>query len=134
METTVMDIHDMNKLMLSLELSKNVITKDYLCKLSEYEVADIPEKLKQLDISEYTRMFKFKKMVYDKNENVIDKLVTVLNAAYSSKATVVTLISGHKFFTEYYVGIVGKDIEQRRKSNMKTAKFIQFALLLRYKG
>ena len=27
-----------------------------------------------------------------------------------------------------------QDIEQRRKSNMKTAKFIQFALLLRYKG
>ena len=51
METTVMDIHDMNKLMLSLELSKNVITKDYLCKLSEYEVADIPDKLNQLDIS-----------------------------------------------------------------------------------
>ena len=134
METTVMDIHDMNKLMLSLELSKNVITKDYLCKLSEYEVADIPEKLKQLDISEYTRMFKFKKMVYDKNENVIDKLVTVLNAAYSSKATVVTLISGHKFFTEYYVGIVGKDIEQRNTDVTTQKATLSGALIGNFPG
>ena len=29
METTVMDIHDMNKLMLSLELSKNVMVLEY---------------------------------------------------------------------------------------------------------
>ena len=31
-----------------------------------------------------------------------------------------------------YAKILRQDIEQRRKSNMKTAKFIQFALLLRY--
>ena len=35
MENKVMNLQDMNKLALSLEVSKDVITKDYLYKLSK---------------------------------------------------------------------------------------------------
>lgn len=80
--------------------------------LSEYEVAEIPEELKALDISDYTRIYKFTKMVSDKKESVIDKLVTVINAAYSSNATVVTLIEGHPDSTDYYLGVINKEINQ----------------------
>lgn len=112
METKLAEVHDMEQLVLSLDLARDVITKDYLYKLGGYEVAEIPEKLKQLDIAVYTRIYKFTKMVSDQKENVIDKLVTVLNAAYSGNATVVTLICGHKSVTEYYMGVVSKNIEQ----------------------
>ena len=112
MDTKLAEVQDFNKLALSLDLAKDVITKDYLYKLSDYEVAEMPEQLKDLDIAEYTRIYKFTKMVSDKKESVIDKLVTVLNAAYSSNATVVTLISGHEKYTEYFLGVVSKDIEQ----------------------
>ena len=100
----------------SLELAKNVITKEYLYQLSEYQVAELPEELMKLDIAEYTRVYKFTKMVSDKKESVIDKFVTVLNAAYASKATVVTLISGHKEYTDYYLGVVSKDVSQQNES------------------
>ena len=100
MNTELEEVQDINKLTQSLELVKDVITKDYLYQLSEYQVAELPQELKSLDISEYTRIYKFTKMVSDKKESVIDKFVTVLNAAYSSNATVVTLISGHKQYTD----------------------------------
>ena len=93
------EIHDMNKLAVSLDLAKDVITKEYLYKLQDYEVKEIPKELQNLDISEYTRIYKFTKMVSDKNESVIDKLVTVLNAAYSSSATLITRVSVRKIFT-----------------------------------
>ena len=113
MDTKLAEVQDTKKMMASLELATNVITKDYLYELSEYEVAELPDELKKLDVTEYTRVYKLTKMVSDKKESVIDKMVTVLNAAYSSNATVITLISGHKDYTEYYLGVVSKDISQQ---------------------
>lgn len=116
MNTELAEVRDTNKLAQSLQLAKDVITKDYLYQLSEYRVAELPDELKQLDIAEYTRIYKFTRMVSDKKESVIDKFVTVLNAAYSSNATVVTLISGHKEYTDYYLGVVSKDVSQQRET------------------
>ncbi|MCD7828642.1 MAG: DUF87 domain-containing protein [Clostridiales bacterium] len=115
MDTKLAEAQDVQKMTASLELAMNVITKDYLYQLADYEVAELPEELKNLDIAEYTRVYRFTKMVSDKNESVIDKMVTVLNAAYSSNATVITLISGHKDYTEYYLGVVSKDISQQNQ-------------------
>lgn len=113
MQTKLAEIHDMNKLALSLGLAKDVITKDYLYQLSEYTVAELPQELREIEIAEYTRIYKLTRMVSDKKESVLDKLVTVLNAAYSSNATVVALISGHKECTDYYLGVVSKEASQQ---------------------
>lgn len=102
-----------NKFGTSLELAKEVITKEYLYRLKDYEVASIPQNLRDINISEYSRIYKLKRIVSDKNESMFDKLVTVLNAAYSSNATVVTLIDGHKDHTDIYLGVVSKDVEQK---------------------
>ncbi|SDB13819.1 ATP-binding protein [Butyrivibrio sp. INlla16] len=114
MNSNVQEVLDTNKMMSSLDLAKDVITKDYLYKLGEYEVAEIPAELAEINIADWVRIFKFTKMVSDKNENNIDKMVTVLNAAYSIGATVVTLIVGKKNITEYYLGVVSKDISQEK--------------------
>jgi len=116
METKLAEIRDYEQLSASIELAKDIITKDYLYKLEDYEVSEIPAELKSLDIAEYTRLYRFKKFVSDKKENTIDKLVTVFNAAYSSHATVVTLIKGYGSYTDYYLGVVSKDIEQNAVS------------------
>ena len=116
MYTELAEIQDLNELAESINLAKDIITKDYLYQLSKYEVVELPNELKELDISEYTRIYKFTKMVSDKNESVIDKFVTVLNAAYSSNATVITLISGHKEYTDYYLGVVSKDVSQQNET------------------
>lgn len=113
MGTEVADKRDIEQLSLSIELAKDIITKDYLYKLDEYEIKEIPTELKSLEISEYTRFFKLKKFVTDKKENTIEKLVTVFHAAYTSKASVVALLKGYGSYTEYYLGIVSKDIEQK---------------------
>lgn len=118
METRLEEINkdSMNRLIQSLETAKDVITKDYLYKLSKYEVEPIPRKLRNLEIADYVRIYKFTKLVADKNESVIDKLVTVLNAAYSSHATIVAIISGHEAYTDYYLGVVSKDVDQQEES------------------
>ncbi|EJP19371.1 PF01935 domain protein [Lachnoanaerobaculum sp. ICM7] len=108
MNTELSEIQDINKLNESLLLAKDIITKDYLYQLNQYQVVDMPTELRELDITEYTRIYKFTKMVSDKKESVIDKFVTVLNAAYLSNATVVTFIKSNKEYTDYYLGVVNK--------------------------
>ncbi len=110
MKEGLTEIQDKNQLIKSLNLAQNIVTKDYLYKLKDYEVEELPEPLRDLSMFDYTRIYKIKKIVFDKNENTIDKLVTVLNAAYACRATVVTLICGNEEKTDYYIGVVNKDI------------------------
>ena len=114
MESKLADVRDINKLASSIGLAKDIITKDYLYELEKYEVCELPSELKEIEISEYTRLYRFRKLVSDKKENTIDKLVTVLNAAYTSDATVITVIKGEKNHTDYYLGVVSKDIYQEK--------------------
>lgn len=123
-----------NRLMQSLETAKDVITKDYLYKLTKYEVQELPRALRNLEIADYVRIYKFTKLVADKNESVIDKFVTVLNAAYSSHATVVTLISGHETYTDYYFGVVSKDMEQQEESVQTQGAILQGVLTGNFPG
>ena len=59
MENAITEILDNNELASALNMAKDIITKDYLYKLEDYEVVDIPDTLKELDIAEYTRIYKF---------------------------------------------------------------------------
>ena len=106
MDTTLADVRDNLELSNALLTAKDIVTTEYLYHLENYEVYELPDELKEVDISAFVRLYRFKKLVTDKEENTIDKLVTVLNAAYSSRATVVTIIRGTPDEVEYYLGVV----------------------------
>lgn len=134
MEIQLAEIQDTDKFAHSLELANDIITKDYLYHLNDYEVAPIPGEMKEIDIAEYTRIYKFTKMVSDKKENFIDRFVTVLNAAYSSNASIVTFIFGQKDSVEYYLGVVSKDIDQQRESIKTQGETLKGVLLGNFPG
>lgn len=114
MEKEIAEYRNLKELSLALELADDIVSKNYLYRLEKMEVCDLPSELNDIDIIEYSRIYKFRKFVSDKSENMIDKLVTVLNAAYSSNATVITIICGHETYTDYYLGVVSKDIGQEK--------------------
>lgn len=112
MTTELADSRDFQELANALTLASDVITKDYLCQLKSCELCPLPDELEDVDIAEYTRLYHFRRFVLDKDEPTLDKLVTVLNAAYTSHSTVLTIINGHASYTDYYVGVVSKDVDQ----------------------
>lgn len=113
-EDISLDIRDAKRLDDSFALAKNIITRNYLYQLQDFTPYPLPEKLQNIDIADYTRLFRFRKLISDKSESVLDKMVTVLTAAYTSNASVLTIIMGDAVKTEYYLGVVSKDIEQER--------------------
>ena len=102
-------VQDSSKLAGSLNLAENIVAKEYLQNLNSFEVLDMSQKLRDLQINDYVRIFKINRIVLDKNESILEKLVTVLNAAYSSMATDMVIVCGKGDTTEYYLGIVSKD-------------------------
>ncbi|SDB55424.1 AAA-like domain-containing protein [Ruminococcaceae bacterium FB2012] len=112
METMLSDARNTDDLASALDAANIIITKNYLYKLEQFTVKELPEKIMETDIVDHTRLFRFRRFVSDKKENTIDKMVTILNAAYSCNASVITLIKGEKDHCDYYMGIVSKDADQ----------------------
>lgn len=113
-EIDQLDPREVEQLNSAFALAQDIITRDYLYQLQDYEACPLPKELQDIDITNYTRLFRFCKLVTDKNESMLDKMVTVLAAAYTSNATILTIIKGDNEKTEYYLGVVSKDIEQAR--------------------
>lgn len=108
MSSNLPDVREAEQLSNSFELARDVITRDYLYSLEDLDVCEIPDELKQVNISDFSRFYHFERFVSDKKENMMDKLVTVLSAAYTSGSSVVTIIKGTATRTDYYLGVVSK--------------------------
>lgn len=134
MKLQLADVQDRKKLGQSLDMAKDLVTKDYLYKLGHYEVAEAPEELNEIEISNYTRVYKLTRLVSDREESVIDKMVSVLNAVYTSQASVATLISGHKESIDYYMIVVCKDIGQKNVSIKTQGETLSGALSGNFPG
>lgn len=114
---------DSEQLSESFELAKDIITRDYLYNLTNMEVCELPEALQDVRIADFTRLFHFERFISDKNENMLDKLVTVLSAAYTSKSSVITIIKGNKDRTDYYIGVVNKSLSNDSDISVQGATF-----------
>lgn len=106
------EISGMSELSNALFVAEDVVTKEYLYRLNACEIVEMPEELRDLEITDYLRLSKIEKIVMDNNENMVEKLATVLGAAYTSKATVVSLIKGTNATTELYVGVMSKEVSR----------------------
>lgn len=81
------------------------------------EQADIPIKeepfvnsvINRISVGENVRLYKVEKIVYDKNENVHDKLITVYSSISSQyRSALIILLKGYKNRVEIYMGVALK--------------------------
>lgn len=95
-----------------LELTDSIINRKYLSFLANsetYQIRPMIAKELQIDVHKHGRMFHLKKFIYDRNENFLSKLITVVNVAYALKGTIVTTIQSKEDCIDFYIGIVAKE-------------------------
>lgn len=105
------EISQINQLTDVLELTDNIINKKYLSDLTnaeKYTLKDLQLNNLALNISKHCRIYHLKKFVYDKDENFLSKLTTVVNVAYALKGTIITSIQSDGDSINFYIGIVAK--------------------------
>ena len=100
----------MEDLYAAFHAADNVILKKYVTKLSNAPCIEMSNELKQIEIGSNVRLYRVERIVYDKNENIQDKLTTVYSTIFSlENCGLVMMIHGSENDAELYLGVVVRD-------------------------
>ncbi len=85
-----------------IEAAKQFIDLEYLDRISGYDVCPLPENEKN---PRYIRLYRVSRIVYDKDEDICDKLTGVFNAIMSFCNSLALIIKGEEDSTSIYLGV-----------------------------
>ncbi|WP_027868620.1 ATP-binding protein [Eubacterium sp. AB3007] len=107
-----------------LQVTEEVIRKQYLSRLKELQVAD-PAELFDLppleeDLVDNIRLFKISEMVYQKGEPITEKFTTVFNTLSTYKASLFILIDSDGEKVDFYIGVRNGELIDRYKRSTVT--------------
>lgn len=101
----------------ALSLVNDVVLKNYLVKLSDMDLVEMP------DISiEGVILYKINKMVYEKDEYATDKFISMVSAMTFTSSSIFLMVDGHKDHTDFYLGIRCEDEKRTARSVAETFK------------
>jgi len=96
-----------------MDSAERFIDKKFLENLQEYNVHPLSEYLKKHNL---TRMYRIEKIVYDKNEDINEKLISVFHSVMPFCKNLVLILKGNVDSVDLYIGIRASQI-----SNVMTA-------------
>ncbi|PGR04077.1 helicase HerA domain-containing protein [Priestia megaterium] len=99
-----LDIRNQEELQQAFALSNEFVEKQYLSELTTHNVAVLPKHIQEFKMQSNVRLFKVNKLVYDKNENTFDKLVTVFNALGNTNSSLIFVVDSDGNHTDLYIG------------------------------
>lgn len=102
----------------AFEAADNIVMKKYVSKLANSPCIEMADDLKKIGIGENVSLYRVAKIVYDKNENIQDKLTTVYSTIFSlDNCGLIMLIDGHKSYVDLYVGVVTRNFVSHKDEN-----------------
>lgn len=117
-QTNELDVRNFQELEEGFHLSNDFVQKNYLSELTKHKVVPVPDHIKELSVRNHIRLFKLTKIVYDKNEDVLDKLTTVYNALTNANGSVIMVLDSNEKETNIYLG-VRTDTKQNNINSVK---------------
>lgn len=105
MDNKVLDIRDKNELVRSLNNADTFIMKKYLPNLTEYQVVPLKNDLANKNVTDYIRLYKVEKIVFETDENNQSKLATVYQAVHGLGSSIITIIDSDGVNIDYYIGV-----------------------------
>ena len=106
-EHTPLDIRDISELDRAFALADSIVTKNYLSKVDKCEIFDTTEQFDSLPVYEHASLFRVKKIVYDRNENNLQKLINTYASAVGFNSNIVVIINSNGKEVELYLGTTG---------------------------
>lgn len=104
---------EIEELYSAFETADNILLKKYVSKLSKYECKTIDDNRKKIEVGGNVNFFQILNIVYDKKENIQDKLTTVYSTISSLKQCgLVTILNADKEKVNLYVGIKTKELNE----------------------
>ncbi|GEN81838.1 ATP-binding protein [Sporosarcina luteola] len=98
-------IREEEKLQRSFTLAEELLERTYLHNLTKYEVSPIPAHIANITVRQNIRLFQITKIVYDKNEDVTEKLINIYNTVGSLGSSLALIIDSDGKEVQLYIGI-----------------------------
>ncbi|MCM1167369.1 MAG: DUF87 domain-containing protein [Lachnospiraceae bacterium] len=112
-----LDIRPQKQLEKAFVLADNIVTKNYLSTLDGFPPVKPPAELVNSDVCKYASLFNVKRIVYDRDENTLQKLVNTYASAVGYGCGLAMIINSSNKETELYLGTIGADgISEARSS------------------
>ena len=106
-EKAPLDIREFSELDSAFSLVDSIVTKNYLSQLDTYSLFDTTEEFDQMQLSEQASLFKVKKIVYNREENSLQKLVNTYASTAGFNSSIVMIINSDGKAVELYLGTMG---------------------------
>ena len=90
----------------------NIIMRKYMPEIGNYPIKDIPAEIADANINSVLRMNQITKIVYDADENNLDKLMNVYNSVALCGGTLIHIILSDGNSVEYYIGTRTSNINE----------------------
>ncbi len=103
----------------SLQNAAEIITKDYLGQLENYEIMEPSAEDIDINIAECGKFYRLTKLVMNREENFLDKLTTIVNVVSSLDCSLATIIKSDGLKVDYYFGIISKKSRGQREVNRR---------------
>lgn len=103
------DLKNINDLKENFNMVDFFVNKTYLNNLSNCKVVEIPKDIQETKARDSIRMFKISKIVYDKNEDSLDKLSNIYSAAFNINSSIILIINSNGVENDIYIGVRRND-------------------------
>ena len=97
-------VGDQQTLAEAFEKADNMLMKRYISNLCDYNIIPLADEIKINNVSNFTRLFKINRVVYEKEEDILDKLASCYNALYACGGSVILMINSDGSNIDYYLG------------------------------
>ena len=105
MDNKVLDIRNEDEIISSLNNVDTIVMRKYLNNLTEYQVVPLRNDLANKNVTEYIRLYKVEKIVFETDENNQSKLATVYQAVHGLDSSIITIIDSDGININYYIGV-----------------------------
>lgn len=93
------------KILSTYLMANSFIKKNYLSVLTELDIVPVPNEINDLKIRDSFRLLKIDKIVYDKNENNLDKLSNIYNALHNINSSLIMILDSNGKNIDLFIGI-----------------------------
>lgn len=116
-----LDPRVVNDLYAAFEAADNIILKKYITGLSDSPCIEMPDDLKSIKIGDNVSLYRVAKVIYDKTENIQDKLTTVYSSIFSlENCGLAMLVIGKKDCVNLYLGVATRNLVVRQNEDDKS--------------
>lgn len=94
--------YDKSGIQNDIEVANRFLNRSYLNDLTNFQVLPIEEHQKRF---QSIRLYRINKLIYDSNEDVNDKLISVFNSVQNTRSNLVMILCGKSTSVEFYIGV-----------------------------